>query len=1298
MSYRVLAKKTGYSPSTLSQAAAGEKLPSLAVTLAYVEACGGDADREAWEARWHEAEQAARRETATARTEADRDAPAPYRGLTRYEPGDSALFFGRGALTEQLVELVARERVSVVVGPSGSGKSSLLRAGLLPRLQHPDPADSSRIAALRICTPGPRPAAEHEELFTPADRPHDTCLIIDQFEEVFTLCQDAGERDAFLGQILAARDPGSRLRVVLGVRADFYAHCLQHPGLADVLRDADLPVGPMAPEELREAITKPAAAHGVIVERALTARLIEDVSAEPGGLPLMSHALLETWRHRTARTLSLRAYEAAGGLDGAVAHTAEDLYTGLSPDQAVSTRRILLRLITPGDGTPDTRRPVTRAEVEADHSGGTTTVLDHLARARLITLDDDRIDLAHEALITAWPRLQAWINEDRDRLRLHRRLTDAAQGWQEQDRDRGVLLRGGRLEAAWKAFATGGGMAELTGLEREFLTASRAAATRERRLRQAATVSLAVLLVLALVAAGLAWGQRKDAEAAQRQAQSRQLAAQSQTLLATDPDLASLLAVAAYRASPTAEASAGLYAAAALPLRRRLAFSSAEGEASVVAFAPDGRSLAVGSSRGAVRLWDAVTGRSRPLARTDGAVSALAFTPDGRSLAAGSEHGVRVWDSASGRTRAQVTFKDLPNQPDTLAFDSDGRTLTLTLGHGTVRQWEPSTGRARTLMVGADDLPAVSGDPHTTAPDDYDATVRLKDPADGQVRTLLVGTHIGIPPAVSPDGRTIALGHHDGTLRLRDARTGRTETTLRRDFGQVQVLRFSPDGRTVAAGYRNGPVRLWNPAGGDIRTLKDSTGMYDFVFSADGGTFAAGTSDSLQNQGASSVWEVATGRLAATLPGYTGRPGALTAAPDGRSMATIGGDGTVRLNDLTHHLRTRTLYTTDTDQIRALALSPDGHSLATGDATARLWDTTTGRLRATLPDRARMEEFQELAFTPDGRSLAATGALNVRVWEPASGRVLAGRTDDHTGVQDTALSPDGRTRATSSVRTETVSLWDIAAGRLRVTLPDSRKWPRALSFSPDGRTLAASDGTALRLWDTTTGHLRTTLTPSRRAGPSPSSKKSVTDGLCEGVRQIVFSPDGRTLATSGGEEVRVWDFATGRVRTASTGPCGDPGPQRFGGIGPMVFSPDGRTLAMSYGKQVRVWDVTAGRDLAVLTGHSGTVEALAFSPDGHTLATASSDRTVRLWNVAEHHAYATLTGHTGAVTRVLYSRDGHSLFTVSDDGTLRQWGVSLTDPAAAVDKICTASARELTSLEQSTYFPGRHPRSPCSTG
>ena len=431
--YRAMAQHTGYSVATLSRAAAGGQLPSLEVALAYVRACG--ADPEEWEPRWR----AAAREVA-AEPEDDDDTQAPYRGLTRFEPGDRDLFFGRDHLVAQLADRVRSCRMVAVLGASGSGKSSLLRAGLLPSLQDQQ-SSQCRLAAIRILTPGPRPASAHAHALTASQETGDTVVVVDQFEELFTLCSDIAERAAFLDLLVSAVEPESRLRVVIAVRADFLSRCAEHRPLAAALTDTTFLLGPMGPAELREAIVKPAAAAGLLVEPMLTARIVEDVAEEPGGLPRISHVLLETWRRRKGRTLTLAAYEAAGGVHGALTRTAEELYTRLSPERAEVARRILLRLITPGEGAQDTSRP---AELQALSATGqcadTASVLEQLARARLVTLDGDMVHLAHEALITAWPRLQSWIDGARERLRVHRQLTEAARAWAALDRDPGALV------------------------------------------------------------------------------------------------------------------------------------------------------------------------------------------------------------------------------------------------------------------------------------------------------------------------------------------------------------------------------------------------------------------------------------------------------------------------------------------------------------------------------------------------------------------------------------------------------------------------------------------------------------------------------------------------------------------------------------------------------------------------------------------------------------------------------------------------------------------------------------------
>ncbi|WP_079031804.1 WD40 repeat domain-containing protein [Streptomyces specialis] len=1113
-----MAERTGYAVPTLSRAAAGENLPSLAVTLAYVEACGGD--RDAWEQRWPRAV----RDAAT--DAAGGGAPAPYQGLARFEPGDRDRFFGRDQLAADLLGLVRAHRFTAVFGPSGSGKSSLLRAGLIPALQ------TSR---------------------------------------------DPAERAEFIDRLLAARKPGSRLRVVIAVRADFYARCAEHPELPAALNDASLLVGPMSPAELRQAIVKPARAAGLIVERALTARLVEEVAGEPGGLPLLSHALLETWRRRRGRTLTLAGYEATGGVRGAVARTAEHTYTRLGTEQAALARRILLRLITPGEGTPDTRRPTDRSELAFAEGPDTDLVLEHLARARLITLDDTSGDLAHEALITAWPRLRSWIETDRERLRVPRRLTQDAHAWQDLGRDPGALYRGHRLATAEETFPTGR-HDELTALEREFLSESRQARDREqraaarvtRRLR-VLTATLSLLLVMATTAAGWAILQQHTATTAQQVARSRQLASESAALLETDPDLASLLAVQAYRASPTSEALTSLYAVAALPLRHRLTGHNGPVEAAV--HSPDGRTLVtIADNDGTVRLWDPATGVLQGSfdGHFDG-VSAVAFTPDGHRLTTVHPDGtVRAWDLSTGRTAesGDRTPTEIPTGVRTetrgiatAAFAPDGRTLaTATDDDGTVRLWDTATG---------------------------DRLLTLK--STGPVETLVF----------SPGGDTLAIVGGGDTATLWNTATGEPGLT----FGAASALAFSPDGDTVATGTGDGTVRLWDSASGErLRTLVGEAPVSALAFSPDGATLATAAAGTVR------LSDTATGRAGDTLTGHTGAVRALAFSPDGRSLASASVDATVRLWNAT--TRRTTTLTGHTGRVNAVLFAPDGESLATAgaDGTVRIWDPATGRARI-LPT-SHTGGVAAVAFGPGGDTLATAGGDGaVRIWDATTGQRRAAHPDVGRGTDlaPVVFAPDGR--LVIIAMQPQVRLRDTTTGRTVANVFATRS-VTAVAFSPDGDTfaMAGTDGT-VQIADVATGGTLTTLS-----------------GHSGAVDAVTFSPDGDTVVTAGADgTVRIWDTATGDEQPALTG--------RTSGVNALAFSPDGDTLATaSADGTVRIWDLATGRVRTTLTGETGDADAMAFSPDGTTLATAGADGVLRLWDV-------TLPGPEEAVRAICETLD-----------------------------------------------------------
>ncbi|MFD0076409.1 helix-turn-helix domain-containing protein [Streptomyces sp. NPDC127166] len=499
--YHQMARLCSYSVATLSRAASGKQLPTLSVLLAYVEACGGDTA--VWEARWRQASEA------LAAQQSGRGNP-PYKGLARFDHTDQALYFGRDRLVDDLWALTCERRVSALTGPSGSGKSSLLRAGLVPRLRGWQEGPW-RPSAIRIITPGERPLSAHGPLLPPPGaRPSAVFLIVDQFEELFTLCHDPVEREGFVKALLADRGPSDGLRVVLGIRADFAPRCLDHPGLASVVRDASLAVTRMTSAELREAIVGPARAHGLVVERALTARLTADVADNGSALPLLSHALLETWSRRQGRTLTLDSYEQAGGLHGAIAQSAEGVHARLDTVRADITRQILLRMISPGSGgAPDTRRSVTRAELESlGESREIHEVLESLTRARLITSDGASVGLAHEALISAWPRLGDWIERDREKLRFQRWLTEAADAWDAVGREPGVRISPVRL-AQLDAHASRAGGSGLTALESDFLAAGLDTHRRTLRARRTTRAMGSLLVATTSLAAAAFWRQRR---------------------------------------------------------------------------------------------------------------------------------------------------------------------------------------------------------------------------------------------------------------------------------------------------------------------------------------------------------------------------------------------------------------------------------------------------------------------------------------------------------------------------------------------------------------------------------------------------------------------------------------------------------------------------------------------------------------------------------------------------------------------------------------------------------------------
>jgi len=513
---------------------------------------------------------------------ARRDQIAPYRGLRVFGEEDAPFFFGRDGEIQRLLEKLKRSRFIAVLGPSGSGKSSLVQAGLVPELRagaqfghedelshvlvlRPGAAPLTALAAqLATLLPGQAMQPTLDALAWDARTLHLSVelalayrpagarivVIVDQLEEVFTLCRDETQRRQLLSLLLdAATAPGGRTIVIVTLRTDFYARCASYPELAQLISDRQMLVGAMDSDELRQAIEEPAHRVGLELEEGLPDTILADVAGEPGALPLLEHALLELWERRRGTMLTLEGYRQAGGVDGALAQRADQIFDEFSHDQRQIARRTLLRLTQPGEGTEDTRRRALRSELSpAEDDESFDMVLDRLVDARLLTTGRDEtgqqvIDVSHEALIRGWPRLRGWIDADRGGLLIHRRLTDAAHQWDTLDREAASLYRGARLDAA-REWATDHDD-DLSSLEHDFLTASQtnehseteAAKRTTRRLRGLA-IGLAVLIVIVAGLAVWAIGQRDAAATAFRSQQALSIANElEKSLLAIETEL-----------------------------------------------------------------------------------------------------------------------------------------------------------------------------------------------------------------------------------------------------------------------------------------------------------------------------------------------------------------------------------------------------------------------------------------------------------------------------------------------------------------------------------------------------------------------------------------------------------------------------------------------------------------------------------------------------------------------------------------------------------------------------------------
>ncbi|MCY1136486.1 hypothetical protein OWR29_00635 [Actinoplanes sp. Pm04-4] len=829
--YRELGRRTNYSAAALSEAVAGRRLPSLAVTVAFVRACAGDADE--WTDRW--------RDLAAGQPGAPQETPPPYVGLAAYQVEDADRFFGREALTDTLLTLVDERPFTGVFGASGAGKSSLLRAGLAAR---------TRRTPL-VVTPGADPVAELAVAVAgladePVDRVRDdlaadpqalrgwltkaaddSLLVVDQFEECFTLC-DNDARHWLVRALTSAAGPHSR--VVVGVRADFYGHCARHPELVAALHRAQVLVGPMSAEEFRSAITEPATRAGASLETALVARLVSDVAGQSAALPLVSHTLAETWRRRRGMVLTLTGYEDAGGIRHALARTAEQTFDGLGEPDRAAAQRLFLRLVVPGDGTEDTKRRVRRADLDVPDA-----LIERLAAARLISLDRDSVELAHEALLHAWPRLVGWIAANRDDLRTHLRISEATAVWEAHGRDPDTLYRGVRLEQAARL------RDRLNPRERSFIDAASAAEQARiaaeqratRRLRRLVAV-LAALAVLLAGTAAVAVTAQRSATRQRNDAMSLRAVDAARGLLAARPHDAEVLALAAHRVAPSEQSHDMLV------LAHAAATATSLGGGFVTT---PGRKVAITMEPGVTtgeQLW-----------RPDGAswlpAGALPTGDSFLRLLSADEHRA-LYQEGSSSTLWDLSDLDRPRRipvPDELppadSMDATGTLISAMGGNGTAVLWRVGDDAVRRFPASDVEstalLPDGSGLLLCRRVGDGEYTLEQWT-LEGARTATLAREPYRMYPSAGPGG-LVAVASEAGEAMVLDARDSWAVRTVARVEGleHPTITAFDPGAPAVALTDPD-RVQLWDAASATALLSLDAQGLHLGSPRADGGRVA----------------------------------------------------------------------------------------------------------------------------------------------------------------------------------------------------------------------------------------------------------------------------------------------------------------------------------------------------------------------------------------------------------------------------------------------------------------------------
>lgn len=1114
--------------------------------------------------------------------------PCPYQGLSAFQEKDAALFFGRENFTNQLVEAVENKKLVAVIGASGSGKSSVVLAGLIPRLRQ---QENWLIASLR---PGSTPfenlakalglpEAEATELaegirslpevITSISESRTVLLVVDQFEEIYTY-----PNQNFLDSLLEAVREVAAFRLVITLRTDFLGQAIEYPPFSEQLQHWKPEfICAMERDQLQAVIEEPAKKRGVYLEAGLTEHILNDIGSEQGYLPLLEFALTELWDKQRNGWLTRQAYDNIDGVKNALRRHAERVYDELKKEDKQRVKRIFIQLVSPGEGTEYTRRLATRAEVGEEN----WDLVTRLATARLMvsnrneTTAIETVEVVHEALIKAWPDLQKWIEEDDAFLRWKKRLQVALREWENHENKEGYLLQGAPLGEAEGYLQQR--LEDISPAERVFIQLG--LGLRDRQRRRTILGLTSGLIAISIFAAGAVWQwQRAEFQTAQeykqrqeadRQRVNAQLIAYSllsDNLFESNKRLEALIeAIKAGRqiqqASVEVKPDTSNRVVLALQqavygVRERNRLEGHNSSVSNASFSPDGKMIVTGHERG-IKLWN----RDGALLKTFNVDSSsittvynVSFSPDGKMVAAGVAtsrlnmadpfssandiHAVQIW-SIDGKLLK--TIKGHSNYVVSVRFSPDGKIIASASADNTVKLWS----------------------------------------LDGRLlRTLQHNNHVK-DVSFSPDGQTIATAGTDKTVKLWSL-DGKEIKTLPKHSSWIGSVNFSPDGQTIASMSCDGLVKLWSIDGREIKSIKAHSSSFgcSVTFSPDGKTIAS-TGDALVK-----LWN-RDGTLLDTLEGHNAAIDDVSFSPDGKTIASASTDGTVKLWNL-EGIKPQPL-----PNAGHFSFSPDSKTIALARGKEVKLYSRDGTLLKTIEAHTLTND---VTFSPDGKTIVSIGGFSDD--SEALKTLLSlkpGVLNKPEGIVDIARQQGENQQS----RERTVKLWSLD-GRLLKTIDATNQTLEhqghilpvtGIIFSPDGKIIfsSSSDTTAMA-WSLNGSY--GTLLGYRKYNSY--------------VRSISSSRDGKNTAVANGDEIALFRG-------------GSKEPQILKGHSDTVwrvsFSPDGQTIASaSKDGTVKLWSLD-GKELRTLKHDNGEVVDVSFSPDGQTILTAGGDG-LRLWNLS----------------------------------------------------------------------------------